>query len=322
MKAQYKLLAIGAFTALCAIPAQAVITISFDYSFDAAGWFDSETTEGQERRDVLEAAADVFEARILDSLDAITPGGANTWTTSFTNPSDGTTANIVDPTIAADTLVVYAGARDLSGSTLGQGGRGGWSGSGFQSWFDAIRSRGQEGIVDPDTHDPLENPTDYALWGGQITFDTETTWHVDVDTDPTAGTYDLFSVAIHEIAHVLGMGQAGTWVNTYSSEGNFTGPAATAEYGGMVPLNPEGGHWAAGTMSVLPGTETAQEAAMDPNITIGTRKYFTELDWAGLSDVGWEISAVPEPEEYALFAGIGLVVFAAVRRSRNRRMAG
>ena len=33
----------------------------------------------------------------------------------------------------------------------------------------------------------------------------------------------------------------------------------------------------------------SQEAAMDPTLSAGTRKYFTELDWAGLADVGWEV---------------------------------
>ncbi|MBM3821495.1 MAG: hypothetical protein FJ404_01185 [Verrucomicrobia bacterium] len=57
-------------------------------------------------------------------------------------------------------------------------------------------------------------------------------------------------------------------------------------------------------MSRLPGTATFQEAAMDPDISNGQRKFFTDLDFAGLSDVGWQVTAVPEPAETTFAVGI------------------
>jgi hypothetical protein len=72
----------------------------------------------------------------------------------------------------------------------------------------------------------------------------------------------------------------------------FFGPAATAEYGSAPPTSGSG-HWASGTMSRIFGTNTPQEAAMDPEITTGTRKVLTALDAAGLTDIGWEVGAAP-----------------------------
>lgn len=73
-------------------------------------------------------------------------------------------------------------------------------------------------------------------------------------------------------------------------------------------------HWAEGTTSFVAGLP--QEAAMDPTITTGTRKAFTDLDFAAMKDIGWEVTPVPEPGTWAmLFAGLGLVGFAARRRA-------
>ena len=92
-----------------------------------------------------------------------------------------------------------------------------------------------------------------------------------------------------------------------------------ALYGGPVPVTADHGHWADGMMSTIPGTSTLQEPAMDPTITVGTRKYFTDLDFAGLSGIGWEVTPVPEPEHYALVAGLGLLGFAVCRRRLAQR---
>ncbi|HMP05649.1 MAG TPA: dockerin type I domain-containing protein, partial [Lacipirellulaceae bacterium] len=43
------------------------------------------------------------------------------------------------------------------------------------------------------------------------------------------------------------------------------------------------------------GTNTVQEAAMDPEITVGTRKLLTSLDAAALADIGWSIVEPPPP---------------------------
>ena len=85
---------------------------------------------------------------------------------------------------------------------------------------------------------------------------------------------------------------------------------------GLVPLNGSLDHWAEGTMSVALGI--AQEAAMDPTLVNGTRKYFTDLDYAAMADIGWEVNVpppVPEASTWAmLMAGLGLVAVAVRRR--------
>jgi len=51
-----------------------------------------------------------------------------------------------------------------------------------------------------------------------------------------------------------------------------------------------------GTESTIRGTDIVQEAALDPSITLGTRKLFTDLDVAVLEDLGWNIAELVVPE--------------------------
>ncbi|RMG39418.1 MAG: hypothetical protein D6725_05225 [Planctomycetota bacterium] len=252
------------------------ITIVFDYSRDANGFFSD-----QARRDLLETAGVMLGNRLQDQLLEIDQSrfpGAVSWAATFTNPSTGASDSVPGLVVPEDTLIVYVGARQL-GSTLAIGGPGGWTATGNQAWFDRVDARGQSGELQMP-------PSDFGPWGGQLSFDIDANWYFGATTnglDP--GETDFLSVAVHELGHLLGVGTAGSW-DRWVSGGFFTGPNSVAEYDGVgnVPLSPDLAHWANGT------TDGGQEAAMDPSLTSGTRKLFTDLDWAALKDIGWEVS--------------------------------
>jgi hypothetical protein len=193
-----------------------------------------------------------------------------------TDPATGDTLDIDNPTIPADTIVVYAGSRALGGA-LGIGGPAGWSASGTSSFLTTISTRGE-----PGAGGPADQQTDFAPAGGAITFDPSRNWNFD-PAAPHAGADDFLSVSLHELGHVLGFGTANSWNNQVSG-GVFNGAASVAAFGQPVPVSPDQAHWAAGVSS------DGQVAAMTPSITVGTRKLFTTLDFAGLDDVGWEVT--------------------------------
>jgi hypothetical protein len=272
------------------------LSFVFDYSLDKRGFF-----ADQERRDALQAAASFFESRITDNLTAITPGDGNSWTASIRDPNTGNSTAFSGPAIAANTLLIYAGGRDLDGGSIGVGGPGGYSARGSSSFFDSLK-RGQVGAVTG------AGATDVGIWGGTIAFDTRTNWNFSISDPPTSFRQnDFLSVALHELGHVLGLGTADSWDNK-ATTGAFTGPNVTSLVGGSVPLQPDLYHWLEGTESTLPGTTILQEAAMDPTITVGKRKLFTDLEFAALRDIGWEVQPntqqVPTPS--LLFGAIGL----------------
>ena len=275
------------------------INIDFRYDYDTNNFFDT-----QAKKDVLSAAGSYFGNLLTDNLTAITSSGGNHFNANFFDPANiSSNITINDFSVAADTLVVYAGGSNLGGS-LGLGGSGGFGASGTsQAFFDSF-DRGQD----------VSSGTDFAPWGGAITFNTTSNWYFDSDvsTDGDVVNNDFYSVALHELGHLLGLGTAGSWDNLVSGT-DFTGAASTSVFGGDVPLDPGLGHWADGTLSLVDGV--LEETAMDPVITTGTRKVFTELDVAGLKDVGWEVSAVPVPAAVWLF-GSGLLGLAAVGRRR------
>ena len=297
-------LAVGA-SMLAAAPAGAAIDIVFNYSYDTNNFFADSA-----RRTALEAAASTFESAFGDSLGAITSDSENSFDLRFSHPATGAEQVIEDYSVPANQIIVFAGGRDLTGNTLGVGGPGGFFASGFSPFFESIK-RGQSGYRTTGTL----NDTDFGPWGGSITFDTPAAWNFSVASGPSAGQNDFYSVALHELGHLLGVSSAESWDAKIAS-GQFTGPDSVAVYGGNVPLSDDG-HWADGTMSQLPGSGIPQEAAMDPSIFVGSRKLLTTLDWAGLSDIGWEVDPslmqVPEPT-IALPAIAGLALLARRRR--------
>lgn len=300
------------------------ITIQFNYGIDA-GSASPFFTEGSPARQTLEAAGSAIGGYLNDRLTGITPGSGNTWTASFFNPSTGLALSVNNLNIAGDTVLVYVGARNLGAGVLGSAGPGGWSWSGTSQFGLDVSFRGQDATGATSS---AATSTDFGPWGGSAAFNnTGVTWFFDPTGSQTvpSGSFDFYSVALHELSHVLGFGSSLSWDHYLaSSPSRFTGVNSVSLNGGAVPVStPDLGHWVSGTQSFLPGTGTAQAAAMSPSISSGTRKVLTALDWAGLADVGWSVDAsrlvaVPEPGGVAMGAGALLVVFGVARRLRSR----
>jgi hypothetical protein len=262
------------------------IDIHFDYRYDSSGFF---TGANSSRQNLLNAAASTFESRFQDNLTAITSLGSNDFKVSFFQPDNGIRTDISNFSVAANQIVVFAGAYNL-GSTLAMGGPGGFSSQGSAGFITNASSRGQL------------SETDFGPWGGAISFNSTSNWYFDSDTttNESFSGFDLYSVAIHELAHVLGFGGADSFDRLISGSA-FTGPAVNALLGYNPSLAGDS-HWTSG-LSYL-----GQEAAMDPSITSGQRKHFTELDYAAMRDIGWDVSPVPEAETWAMMlAGLGLL---------------
>lgn len=294
----------SALLALAAQPAYA-ISITFDYSYDTGGFFDAT------QRSTLDQAGAYLGSRLQDSLTAINSGGSNDFTATFFNPSATASAvSLPSFDVAANAIRVYVGASDLGAATLGSGGPGGYSVSGDADFLTNAQSRGQTGAL-------VTPPTDFGPWGGAIGFNAASNWYFDTDANTVErfSGYDFFSVAVHELGHVLGFGTSASWDAKVSGQ-TFTGDFSKAAYGGAVPLDSDLAHWAAGTMGSYNGSP--QETAMESGIAAGQRKYFTGLDFAALQDVGWQASATPVPLPGALvllFSGISFLAVWGKRRA-------
>ncbi|MBL4701542.1 MAG: hypothetical protein JKX85_09820, partial [Phycisphaeraceae bacterium] len=251
--------------------------VNIDFTtYDTNNFFDT-----QLKKDLLQYAATSVANRFGDTLTAITPDANNTWDQVFFAPNTGLTTNVANATILQNEIVFYAGGRDLAGSTLGVGGPGGYGAAGFQPFFDTLEARGQAGALGANA-----DKTDFSLWGGSIAFDTNSSWYYGIDNDEQAGESDFLSVALHEMVHGFGFGTSETWDNL-SVNSLFTGTQTTNLYGSSPPVQPS--HFDFGVTD----PSTGQEAAMDPNITTGTRKVITPLDFAVLDDMGWDLLSEP-----------------------------
>ncbi|HNU11091.1 MAG TPA: hypothetical protein PKJ45_06970 [Rubrivivax sp.] len=289
---------LGLLLALGSPTAQA-IDIEFDFTYDTSSFF-SDT----DRFKALDAAAAVFENRLTDNLDAITSSGVNAFDFRFFDPSDpfsGVPITLAGQSLPAGTLRVFVGSADL-GASLGIGGHGGYSCNGIGTFCADASSRGQGIVSGP-------GATDFGPWGGFISFSSTATWHFGLDTNGLdSSKNDFYSVAVHELAHVLGFGTADSFENRVIG-GSFVGPTV-----GSAALSGDGAHWAPGTMSIVNGAGS-QVANMVPALLQGTRAEFTDLDYAAMRDIGWQVTAVPEAQTWLMLAaGLGVLTLIGRRR--------
>ncbi len=260
------------------------VLIQVDYSLDT-GFF----ANNPDARAVMDRVASELGNSLSADLPAISPTGANTWTATFYSPTTGAQTGISNLAVGANTIKVYVGGRAMPGSEAGYASSSGNSASGSSDWVSTVQTRN---------------------WGGSISFDTTQSWFFGQSTAGlTSKQLDFYSVATHELGHVLGIGTSALW-NSLSSGGTFHGANAMSVYGGAVPLGPDGQHWANGL------TVNGQRAAMEPSLPAGVRVGWSSLDAAALRDLGWggggvaPTAPVANPQPVVVAAGGALSLVA------------
>jgi len=277
----------AASVVLYAIRLHAGVVIDFRYGDgidtdlfeDTTGFFDDPA-----RRNLLDAAAAYVTSTLSDHLAAIpASAGFDIWSTVFRDPSfsgesDRVLTDFMFEVVPQDTLIVFVSGRTFSNlATLADADAGRVLPlfTANDTFIDLVESRGQAGA--------LESPrTDYGPWGGSIAFNVARPWSfASLEESPLPGKDDFFSVAVHEIGHILGIGTAASW-GAQIKNNTFEGEDAMAVFGGPVPVANDAKHFA--NSGIVP------EPALDPILLPGTRKLLTELDKAALKDIGWEVS--------------------------------
>ena len=262
--------------------------IEFDYRFDTEGFFT------EEKKEVLEAAASLWSSYIRDefpdvSLNTVEVPIASisaTSDTEFTINSEVQTVTLDEP---IDDILIFAYSIDFpeDSTTIANGGP-------FASF-----TQGSE-------LDERYNGDDFQPWLGVIYFDTDANFYLDstpFSNDVPEDQKDFFSVALHEIGHILGFGSAPVFTELIEN-GEFTGNNSTSlNNGDPIPLDEDLGH-------LEEGFKINDETNIfNPSIASGERVLPSELDLAFLADIGYEIGSptyeltdvLENPSEYMRF---------------------
>lgn len=343
---------------------RATFTITLDYSHDTAG--SNFFSAGSAARAALEAAAADINAILGTSLGDITTADPHETFTAghsvrfdptfhYTNPDTGAAETITEANIlATDEFRLFVGGRNLTSTTLAQGGRAGISYSAgatsnsggivaatdaAEAAFNAEYGRGgpiMDTLSGSFTFSPTTAPFDLTFGPtfGNLWFDTDTNndtfedsaaeldswWHYDHTSTVAAGQYDIYTVALHEILHAIGFGTSDAFDGNISGTEDWTGAAVIAELGsGTNVLHTDSSHIDLSLSSTRISDGGSQSPVMLPSIGSGSRRELTNLDAAFLTDMGFSIVAVPEPGTFLALSPILLASAVGIRRRPRRR---
>ncbi len=236
--------------------------IIIDYRYDTAQYF------SRERRLVLRTAAASWEQFIGSDFTAIPPN-----TSIRARDPENPDAGGINFTVSypIDDLVIFVGASTIDGP-------GGTLGTAFSSA--TYPAELAEQLMARYKGNP------YQPWVATIRFDSEDTFFFDAtmatSDDLAKDKVDFYSVALHEMGHVLGIGQGAAYTALVSNA-TFTGAHAVALYGAPVPLTSDGAHV---LKTVL---VDGRRVVMDESDAMGQRSLITRLELAMLEDLGYQI---------------------------------
>lgn len=289
----------------------AAVSINVDYRYDSTNFFGSGNPQGAaaggQARAAVEAAAAMLSQSLEDPLigfsvperfTGASPGSFVEWGLSFENPTTASPTTLTNETLGTEELLVFVGTKNFGGTTLATAGTGGLtlnSGGLFApteiTQINGITSQFSQ------TADQRGQSDGLPGWGGTISFDRSNTWQFNPNQAPSTGENDLYSVALHEMMHVLGFGISDPspdfdtpWENLIVGN-RFAGSEATASNGSRPIVVDGNAHWSASLTSQVYNGGAQQTPLMAAVIPPGTRVELTELDAAALSDIGWEVAA-------------------------------
>lgn len=262
---------------------------TFDYSFDKTGFYTPQ------RQQVVYMAGAALSARLRPHLQAIVPDSGHHWTGYIADPSTGNPTTINDLTIPADKITVYMGIRDMPDTALASETPALASAGADNTdlaWLKTTTTRGASSTVTT----PLGHTDPYGPWGGTIALSSVVSWSDGVSESQSSRTppgflsgtsphLDIIGTVEHELGHLLGFGTSPAWF-ALSQSGSFTGKMAETVYGSAVPVDAGDAHWVTAIKYL------GVDACMDYESIRGRR--FTELDYAGLADIGWNVTGFPE----------------------------
>jgi hypothetical protein len=237
--------------------------IEINYMFDTVGGFTPE------RRAVIEVAAQMWDDLILSEFEDV-PAGTSIRARPPEHPTEAGMNFPAPNTI--DDLMVLVGFGEIDGPTM-------------------IRAKSFHSFAG-DVADPVllsklraryyQNP--FQPWIGDITFDPTESWFYDAtpltDDDLPPDQSDFLTTSLHELGHLLGIGNSDAW-DSLVVDGQFTGPHAVALNGGPVPVSTDLAHV---DQVVLQKVDLMMSGTAD-----GERLLPTPLDLAILEDLGYTV---------------------------------